>query len=126
MWMDVGRPKDLLGANIEAAGRLFKDKDWGNAVKGSMITGSFYLGEKGKATDSELFETVISKGSSVSGSKVSRSLIMADCNITGAVITGSIIGEGCIVKKGARIIDSVLADGTAVNENETIEGTTGE
>jgi mannose-1-phosphate guanylyltransferase len=124
MWMDVGRPKDLLGANIEAAGRLFANKDWNDAVKRSKLTGPFYLGDNGIAEDSELSEAVISKGSSVKGSKISRSLIMADCNISGAVISGSIIGEGCTVRRGAIIVDAVIADGTTVNSNEIIENTT--
>jgi mannose-1-phosphate guanylyltransferase len=124
MWMDVGRPKDLLGANIEAAGRLFGNKEWGNAIKDSKITKPFYIGENGKAEGSELLSSVISKGSSVKGSEIFRSLIMADCNITGAVISGSIIGEGCTVRQGAKVINAVIADGTTVNSNETIENTT--
>jgi mannose-1-phosphate guanylyltransferase len=123
MWMDVGRPKDLLGANIEAAARLFADKEW-DAVTNSKLTRPFYLGENGTVTDSEVSGSVISKGSFVNGSKISRSLIMANCNISGAVISESIIGEGCILGKGARIFNSVLADGTTVNENEVIENTT--
>ena len=120
MWMDVGRPRDLFGANIEAAKKL-KCAYYSKGVTDSKITGTFYLGENGKVNASEIAESIISKGSSITGSKVTRSLIMADCVITGAVISGSILGEGCTVMKGASVIDSVVADNTVIKENETVK-----
>jgi len=124
MWMDVGRPKDLLGANMAMAERSFGNKEW-DSVTGSKITKPFYMGQGGKVTGSEISSSVISKNSIVIGSQIFGSLIMADCNISDASISGSITGEGCIIKKGAKIIDSVLADNTVVDENEIIKDRTG-
>ena len=119
MWKDVGRPSDLYGANLAAAEKLYKGKAW-DAVTGSKITGPFYLGPGGKVSGSRISSSVISKGSTITDSDVDGSLIMAGCDISGAFISGSILGEGCIVKKGAKIIDSVLADKTMVKSNEIL------
>jgi len=125
MWMDVGRPKDLFESNILMAERLYPKKEWDN-VSGSKITGPFYLGSGGKASDSNITSSVISKGSEVKDSNISKSLIMAGCRISGATISGSILGERCTVMKGAKITDSVLADGTVVGEDEIIENERGQ
>jgi mannose-1-phosphate guanylyltransferase len=120
LWIDIGRPKDLLRANIAAAERMFGDKNWGDTVPGSKITRPLYVGENGRATDSELFSAVISKGSVIKGSTITRSLIMAGCEISEAKISGSIIGEGCRIMRGAVITDSVIAGDTTIGENENI------
>ena len=120
--MDVGRPADLFGANIAAARRKGRT-DHSDAVRGSKIAGTFYLGAGAEAIDCEISDTVISAGSRIIGSKVKDSLIMAGCTITGAEISGSIIGEACVIQKGASVIGSVIADGTVIGENETRRGT---
>ena len=119
VWMDVGRPGDLIRANMTAAGRL-TEKEWGGAVIRSKTEGPLYIGQDGTLTDSEASSAVISEGSKVSGSKISDSLIMARCDISEAEISGSIIGEGCIIRQGAVIIDSVIADRVTVGKNEVI------
>jgi mannose-1-phosphate guanylyltransferase len=122
LWMDVGRPSDLIGANLAAAKKL-TCAYYSDGIKDSKITGTFYLGRNGKVKGSEITSSVISKGSSVADSKISASLIMADCDISGATISGSILGEGCTVTPGSSIIDSVIADKTAINGIE-IKGRT--
>ena len=124
LWMDVGRPRDLLGANLAAAERLGENIGKGTA-KGSKITRPFYIGRNGTATDSILSAAIISAGTKVRDSKVLTSLIMADCDISGAVISGSIIGEGCTVAPGSVITDSVIADRIAINGEEIIGRTVG-
>ena len=42
IWMDVGRPHDLLGANLAVASAEYADSDW--ATGGSEIDGPFYMG----------------------------------------------------------------------------------
>jgi len=124
LWMDVGRPKDLLGANLAAAELLGENAGKGTA-KGSKITRPFYIGRNGTATDSVLSGAIISAGAKVKDSKISRSLIMADCDISGAVISGSIIGEGCTVAPGSVITDSVIADKIKINGEEITGRTVG-
>ena len=122
LWMDVGRPRDLIGANLAAAKRFGRTEYEG--VTRTKADGTFYVGQGSTVTDSELLDSVISKGSVVTDSKISGSLIMASCTIDGAVISGSILGERCIIRKGASVIDSVLADGTVVGSG-IIEGKKG-
>ena len=121
VWMDVGRPSDLLRANILMAERRSSDTERNDLVNGSKITGPFYIGDGGRAADSEIVSSVISKGSTIRGSKITNSLIMADCDISNACISGSILGERCMVGQGAKITNAVIADGIIIKENETIE-----
>ena len=123
IWMDVGRPSDLLRANILMAERRSSDAESKDAVKGSKITRPFYIGDNGRAVDSEITSSVISKGSVIKGSIITNSLVMADCDISHASVTGSIIGERCVIKQGAKITNAVIADGTVIEKNETIETT---
>ena len=125
IWMDIGRPKDLLESNVLMADRMFGRREW-DGTSGSKITGPFYLGYGGSVSDSEIISSVISKGSTIRNSSISGSLIMADCYVSHATISGSILGEGCIIKNGAKITDSVLADGTVAEENALIENERGQ
>ncbi|MCL2143204.1 MAG: NDP-sugar synthase [Methanomassiliicoccaceae archaeon] len=119
IWMDVGRPGDLIAANLAAA-ETFAGNSVTGDVSGSKITEPFYIGHNGKITDSDISSSVISEGSQVHASRVSGSLIMARCAVSGAEISGSIIGEGCTVMNGAVIERSVIADGKTIKENEVI------
>jgi mannose-1-phosphate guanylyltransferase len=111
IWMDVGRPRDLLRANITAAERAQGTDGKCRSVSSSAVTGPFYIGRGAEVTDSVISSSVISKGSAIKGSKISGSLIMADCEITGATVEGSIIGEKCVIRKGAKIVNSLLVPG---------------
>jgi len=117
MWMDVGRPKDLIGANIAAAERAGR-RDHGDAVRGSEITGTFHLGQGSRMTDSAVSGSVISKECVISSSNISGSLIMSGCDITGAEISGSIIGERCTIGEGVRVLDAVIADDTVMTSKK--------
>jgi mannose-1-phosphate guanylyltransferase len=123
LWMDVGRPKDLLGANIAAArnysGAMSDD------IYNSKISGPFYLGIGSAVADSKISSSIISERSKVKGSMISDSLIMAGCDISGASVSASIIGEGCVIKNGAEVTGSVIADNTTIGENERIMDRTG-
>ena len=120
IWMDVGRPSDLLRANILMAERRSSGTERNDSVIDSKITGPFYIGNGGTAVDSEIVSSVISKGSLIKGSKITDSLIMADCDISQASVKGSIIGERCVIRQGAKITNAVIADGTTVEENGTV------
>ena len=121
MWMDVGRPHDLLEANLAVASREYGLKVFGSAVE-CCIKGDFYVGDDASIGNSVARSCVVSKGSHVVDSKLERVLVLRDCHVEGATIKDSILGDGCIVKKGAVITNAVLADGTMVEEGEVIEG----
>jgi mannose-1-phosphate guanylyltransferase len=121
MWMDVGRPHDLLEANLAVAEREYSLKRFDSAVE-CCTKDQFYLGPGASIANSTTKKTVISEGSSVRDSNLDRVLVLKDCKVDGAKIVNSILGDGCVVKKGAEIHDAVLADGTVVGEGEKIQG----
>ena len=47
--------------------------------------------------------------------------MMNGCNITNAYVENSILGEGCILKEGCKVTNSVLRDGTVVDVNQSID-----
>ena len=121
VWMDVGRPHDLLEANLAVADREYRLKQYDSAVE-CCTKGEFYLGPGSSAGNSTAVKTVISKGSKVTDSNLNRVLILKDCVVEGARITNSILGDGCRVRRGAEITNAVLADNTVVGEGERIDG----
>ena len=121
VWMDVGRPHDLLEANLAVAEREYGLKEWSSSVE-CCVKGGFYLGPGAFIGNSTSVRSVISKGSKVVDSNLDRVLILNDCKIDGARITNSILGDRCIVKRGATVSNAVLADDTVVESGQVIEG----
>ena len=116
-WMDIGRPKDFLGANLLTAGKLFKGHDWSSQSKDSEITGTSYLGKGTCVKDSKIESSVISEGCEVSDAKIVNSLILPGCKVTGCVIEDTILGKDCRIE-GGRLRTCVLADGTTLKDKE--------
>ncbi|MDN5358018.1 MAG: mannose-phosphate guanylyltransferase [Candidatus Methanomethylophilaceae archaeon] len=115
MWRDVGRPSDLIGANLAVAERLFEDEDWTeHGALRTEINGPFFLGEGSSISDSFSDSSVILKKCTVAGSRLKGSLIMRNCRVEEAEINNSILGCGCTVSPGSVIERSVLGDGTLV------------
>ncbi len=119
IWMDVGRPRDLLRANLAIAEAEYGDRDW--KAPGCAIEGPFYLGHGASAHGSRLTDTVILDSASVRNSTLDRALVMSGCEVHGAEIVNSILGEGCRIGKGAKVSNSVLADGTVVKAGEVLD-----
>lgn len=119
IWMDVGRPRDLLRANLAIADAEYADRDW--KAPGCALDGSIYMGPGASAHGSRLTDTVILSQASVRSSNLNRVLVMDGCEINGADLTNVILGEGCRVGKGAKVSNSVLADGTVVKPGEVLD-----
>lgn len=119
IWMDVGRPRDLLRANLAIADAEYADRDW--KAPGCALDGSIYMGPGASAHGSRLTDTVILSQASVRSSNLDRVLVMDGCEINGADLTNVILGEGCRVGKGAKVSNSVLADGAVVKPGEVLD-----
>ena len=119
IWMDVGRPRDLLRANLAIADAEYADRDW--KAPGCALDGSIYMGPGASAHGSRLTDAVILSQASVRSSNFNRVLVMDGCEINGADLTNVILGEGCRVGKGAKVSNSVLADGTVVKPGEVLD-----
>ena len=120
MWMDVGRPHDLLRANLAVAANEFSD-GFPGSVSDSRLDGTVYVGIGASVGRSELKDSVVLRGSHVTDCVMTHSMVMDGCKVDGAEISDSILGDGCMVSKGAVIRNSVLADGTVVGPGEVID-----
>ncbi len=120
IWIDVGRPSDLIRANLVAAERYGRSVG-GTPGEGTVVSGPFYLGEGSTVCGTKSDSSVILGKCTVNGSELTKSLIMDGCDLDGATVANSILGRGCAVHKGAVIKDSVLRDGTVVPEGSIIE-----
>ncbi len=125
IWVDIGRPHDLIRMNLVMADRLYRGHDWSDSAEDSVLDGTVYLGDGTVVRSSKVSESVISKGCDVRSSHLSGTFVMEACRIDGARVENSILGEGCVLKKGCLVVDSVLKDGTVVDENRKIENLVG-
>lgn len=119
IWMDVGRPRDLLRANLAIADAEYAGRDW--KAPGCAIDGAFYMGRGSSVNGCRLTDCAVLEGSSVKASDLDRVLVMEGCEVHGAKMRNVILGRGCRVGKGAEITDAVLADGTVVGPGETVD-----
>lgn len=119
LFIDAGRPSDLLRANLEIADEEYYGRDW--KAPGCAIDGTFYLGRGASVNGCRVTDVVISEGCNVVGSDLDRVLLMSGCNVHGAKLRNVILGEGCTVGKGAKISNAVLADGTVVKPGQEID-----
>ena len=119
IWMDVGRPHDLLGANLAVASAEYAGSDW--ATGGSEVDGPFYMGAGSDVSDSRISDSVVLAGSSVSGSDLDRVLVMRNCRVQGAKLENSILGDGCTIGEGAVVRNAVLADNTVIGPGEVLD-----
>ena len=94
IWMDVGRPRDLLRANLAIADAEYADRDW--KAPGCALDGSIYMGPGASAHGSRLTDAVILSQASVRSSNLDRVLVMDGCEINGADLTNVIL----VVKPG--------------------------
>ncbi len=121
LWIDVGRPRDLLRANLAVASNEFAS-GFPGIVTSSDLEGTVFVGEGSSVVSSSIMESCILGGSSVELSSVRHSLIMDGCNIKGSRIEDSILGDGCVVEPSATVSHVVLADGTVVRAGKIIDG----
>ena len=119
IWMDVGRPHDLLGANLAVASAEYGDSVWD--VGGSDVRGPFYMGAGSQVSGSSIVDSIVLAESSVRGADLERVLVMNNCRVGGARIENSILGDGCSIGKGAVVRNAVLADNTVVGPGEVLD-----
>ncbi len=116
-WRDVGRPSDLLLANLDMAAKRRTPPNGG--TEGSQVAGPFHLGDGASLTDSTADRAVVMAGSQVRSSSVTRSVIMRGCAVEGARIEDSIVGDGCTVLPGAVLCNRVIGAGTVFGPGDT-------
>ncbi len=123
MWKDIGRPSDLLEANIEMASRKGSYQKAPNLFPPVHIGDNVLLEEQ-----AELSSSVI--GSSITGgegSRIESSLLMDGCRIGERChLEGCVLGKDCVVGNGSTLTRCALGDGTAIAPGTVVEGSLGD
>lgn len=125
MWVDIGRPADLLNANLNMAERKGTVGDRYNAqCKGRiassdfhadhcMIVGPSYIG-KGVSIGSDVLlkSSAIGSNSSIgSESKLTNVFTRGSCTVgNNCQLDNVLLGEGCKISDGTTISDTVIGD----------------
>jgi len=139
LWKDIGRPGDLLEANIKMAAKRGKRIEiegvsiFGSvcattfSANGAVLEGPLYLGDGVKVGEgTRLSSSAIGSGTVIGkGSEIHGSLVMDRCNLSdNCIIKGSLIGERCNVGGGVALVNSVLGDGVTLEGPISLEGKT--
>lgn len=129
LWKDIGRPKDLLDANIRMAEKRGTEGDrCGAACSGKIvsydfegtgcsISGPSYVGNNviiGK--DAELTTCAVGSKSSIGqASKIFSSLLRENCSVgDNCSLKNVILGKGCTISSGTVLSDAVIGDGSRI------------
>ncbi|MDW5561787.1 MAG: NDP-sugar synthase [Methanomassiliicoccus sp.] len=139
LWKDIGRPHDLLDANIRMAERKGTTIQVPGAscsgrivatrfeAQGCEINGPAYIGE-GTVIGPRASLTRCAVGGQAAvgeGTAISDSFLMGGCTLgPDCTVQGSLMGQGCRIGQGVSIINSVLGDGIVLDGPITVEGRT--
>jgi len=98
LWMDIGRPADLIAANQAVILREGEVVD----IPGADVRGLVIMGD----------EVVVEKGVTIEGPSM-----LGDCAIVhaGATVSRSVVHAGAVVGPGAQIEDSVMMSTSSVS-----------
>jgi len=131
LWMDIGRPADLIAANRAVVGREGAEAVLpGVEVKGPVIVEEGAVVEEGAsiegpamllatsrvAAGAAIVRSFIHPGVSVGGgASLEDSLLLRGARVDDdAILLRTILDEGCAVGRGARLAESVLGRGASV------------
>ncbi len=139
MWHDIGRPIDLLRANIGMAERKGAERQivgtdtqgkiYGNRffASGAIIVGPTYLGDDVRIGEkAQVIRSGVGQGSVIEGdATIIDSLALTNCTVRrGARLEGSIIGDDCLIGEGVELKDCILGDNVMVKGPVRLEGET--
>ncbi len=117
-WKDVGTIDSLYEANMDLLGSNpsfdISDSDWKIHSK-NPIAPPHYIGLNGEVKGS-----IVALGCEIEG-KVENSILSANVTVEeGACVSGSVIFSGCTVKKGARVINTIIDENAVIGENAVV------
>lgn len=117
-WKDVGTIDSLYEANMDLLGNppVFDIADYSWKIHSrNPIAPPHYIGETGKVC-----ESLVALGCEVNGT-VKNSILSSNVTIEkGAVVEGSVVFAGCVIKSGARVINSIIDEEVSVGENAVV------
>ena len=117
-WKDVGTIDSLYEANMDLLGSNpsfdISDGDWKIHSK-NPIAPPHYIGLNGEVKGS-----IVALGCEIEG-KVENSILSANVTVEeGACVSGSVIFSGCTVKKGAKVINTIIDENAVIGENAVV------
>jgi mannose-1-phosphate guanylyltransferase len=119
-WIDIGRPRDLIKANIFLAGK------GRTRINGTKMSGKIYIGKNVRIGKNCVLEDVaIYDGSIVEDDVHIRNSVVYDNSTieSGSRIEDSILSFGSDLGEGVIISDSVIGGGLLLRKGAKIEGT---
>jgi mannose-1-phosphate guanylyltransferase len=141
VWMDIGRPGDLLRASLEIVNRVGKER----AIPGVDVSGPLMIGEgvsfgAGAKIEGPCYfggnvrveaGAVIRKSclqdgvTACNGSRISNALILAGTKVgKRCEISDSVIASACDIGDEAHVISSVVGDGVNVKSHASLRDAT--
>jgi NDP-sugar pyrophosphorylase family protein len=139
LWKDIGRPRDLLDANLQMAQRRGREvhipgaRSTGRVVatglraEGCQIDGPAYLGEDIiLRSGSALTSCAVGDHTEIGpGTRIVDSFLMDSCTIgRDCMVRGSLLGRKCLIGAGSELINVVLGDGVCVAEGTELRDRT--
>lgn len=119
-WIDIGRPRDLIKANLFVTG-MRKGK-----INGTKLSGKIYIGRNVRIGKNCVLENVaIYEGSVIEDNVYIRNSVVYDNSTIerGSRIEDSILSFGSDLGEGVIISDSVIGGGLLLRKGAKIEGT---
>ncbi|MCE5296064.1 MAG: NDP-sugar synthase [Euryarchaeota archaeon] len=136
-WKDIGRPQDLLEANLRMADHegeptyipglstvgniVARDAsgEGGEVIGPSFLDDEVWVGKGARVASACLGRAVIVE----EGATVEGSLLLEGCMVgAGSSVVNSILGRRCVVGKGVALSDSVLGDGVVLEGPSSLRG----
>ncbi|MCI4371292.1 MAG: NDP-sugar synthase [Thermoplasmata archaeon] len=141
VWMDIGRPHDLLEANKEIVRREGKPLrragvtsegpvilDAGAVLEaGVTIRGPSYIGPEAVLRSGSVADNAcLYDGVRLEGKAVVRNSIVLEGSVigAGAEIVDSVVSQNCIIEDGARIAMSIIGDEMTIRAGSRLENAT--
>ncbi len=141
IWMDIGRPGDLLRASLEMVSRRGKAKTISGAETSGplMVHGSISV-ERGVKIEGPCYfgpDVRIGAGATIkrsclhdavvvgAGAEITNSIVMEQSSIGAkSEISDSVVASGCEIGQSVRMVSSVLGDGEKVKSNASLANMT--
>ncbi len=117
LWKDIGRPADLLEANLLMAERAGA----ADVSKGVMVIGGVHIDGSATVAAGVILDRAVLGGDVRigAGARLTRALVLDGCEVAAdAIIEGSVLGPGCVIGSGVKLTDCVLAEGVRVMSGE--------
>ena len=139
VWIDIGRPKDLIRASLEVLRRegreqrLLGVEPFGPAIVGKGLTlepgvrlsGPLYLGADVKVGKGAVLEgACLYDGVTIdAGATVRESVVLEGAHIgRESEVVDSVLSRGCVIEEDAHLFSSIIGEGMTVRAHSRLEG----